>query len=465
MASSVSFSGIASGIDTDALIDASISAKRQQRITPLEDKISEAEDESAAITTLKEKLLSLKDKLAKYNTLSGGTVQKESFSTDELVASAVVSNNANLGSYDIKVNQLAKRGIFTLGEQYPSQNSKIITSGSGQITINVGTGDNEKTLNIQVTNSMTLSELVDTINSSNVGCEAVCVNVGTTQNPSYTVMITSSNEGTSKGTLSVTTNGANATLVGLINNGSLSQAQDAKFSIAGLASDIQRDSNTINDTIPGVTFSLKSLGSATVDITNDTYTTESNIKEIVDSLNDIFKFVADNNTVERQEDGDSVSNIFAALAKTSVDNNVVTSIKNVMMETKNANGAYVRIFADFGITTDSQKGTLNFDTEKFEESFAKESKSINYIFTKFADTMSSTGGTIDQYTRYNGLLDIVINNNTNQISDYNDRISRYESMLAKEEDSMRSMYAKFESLMSEMQNSANSLTSLLGSMK
>ena len=55
----------------------------------------------------------------------------------------------------------------------------------------------------------------------------------------------------------------------------------------------------------------------------------------------------------------------------------------------------------------------------------------------------------------------VINNNTNQITDYNDRIGRYESMLAKEESQMRAMYARFEKLMSELQNSANSLTSLI----
>ena len=59
----VSFSGMASGIDTDALIEATLDAKRSQRIKPLEDKISEAEDESSAINTLKEKLLSLKSEL------------------------------------------------------------------------------------------------------------------------------------------------------------------------------------------------------------------------------------------------------------------------------------------------------------------------------------------------------------------------------------------------------------------
>ena len=223
----------------------------------------------------------------------------------------------------------------------------------------------------------------------------------------------------------------------------------------------QRESNGVADIVPGVSLNLNAIGTSVVTISNDLDNTESNVKDIIDAINDIFSFVSENNTVERQEDGDDVQNIFAALSKTTVDNNVVQSIKAVITSTKEANGTYVRIFADFGITTNPKLGTLDFDTDKFEEAFSKDPNAINSILTKFSDTLSSTGGTIEQFTRYNGLLDVVINNNTNQITDYNDRIGRYESMLAKEESQMRAMYARFEKLMSELQNSANSLTSLI----
>lgn len=464
MASSVSFSGVASGIDTESLVNSAINAKREQRITPLEDKISETEDESGAITTLKEKFLTLKDKLSKINTLTGGAVKKSASSSDELVVSALASSVANQGSYDITISRLAKRGSFTMGTRFSSQ-SDLVSPGIGSsqtITISVGTGDNKKTSNITISSTTTVADMVDAINSSNIGCEAVCVNVGSTSNPSYTVMISSLNEGLSKGTIEVTTESTNSNIENLINNGTLTQAQNSMFSIAGLASDIERDSNTIADTIPGVTFSLQSVGAATVAVSNDVDSTESGVQEIIDVLNDIFTFVSENNTVERQEDGEEVTNIFAALSKTTVDNNAIQSIKAAIVATKEESGTYVRIFADFGITTNSKDGTLNFDTDKFEEAFAKEANSINSILTQFADTLSSTGGTIDQYTRYNGLFDVIVNNNTNRITDYNERIARYEAMLATEEENLRARYARFESLMSELQNSASSLTSLLG---
>ena len=460
---SVSFSGMASGIDTDALIDATINAKRELRIKPLEDKIAEAEDESSAIQTLKEKLLSLKDKLSKFNTLSGGALVKEATSNDETVVSAIASSVANQGSYDITTSVLAKRGVFTLGGRFESQSSLVASDATtGQlITIKVGTGGNQKSVDVVVGSTTTLVDIVDSINSANVGCEAVCVNIGTSDNPSYTVMITSASEGLSKGSLEVTTDGEYQSVHDLVNNGTLTQAKNAVFSISGLASNIERESNQIADIIPGVTFSLNSVGSCTISINNDLDNTEANIKEIVDALNDVFSFVSENDTVERQEDGDDVKNIFAALAKTTIDNNLVQSLKMTMVSTKAEDGTHVRIFADFGITTNYKGGTLEFDTDKFEEVFAKDPNGINSILTKFADTLSVTGGTIDQYARYNGLLDVVVNNNTDQISDYNDRIGRFESMLAKEEENMRSMYARFEKLMSELQNSANSLTSLI----
>ena len=459
----VSFSGMASGIDTDALIEATLDAKRSQRIKPLEDKISEAEDESSAINTLKDKLLSLKSELSKYNTLAGGAVKKEALSSDESVVSAVASNVANQGSYDITVTSLAKRGIFTVGRTFESASSIVDSSAvSGEtFTIKVGTGVEQKELQVQIGATTTPADIVDYINANNIGCQASCINIGTLAEPAYTIMITSSQEGLSKGSLEVTTESGSENITNLINNGTLTQAKNAVFSIAGLASNIQRESNGVADIIPGVSLNLNAIGTSVVTISNDLDNTESNVKDIIDAINDIFSFVSENNTVERQEDGDDVQNIFAALSKTTVDNNVVQSIKAVITSTKEANGTYVRIFADFGITTNPKLGTLDFDTDKFEEAFSKDPNAINSILTKFSDTLSSTGGMIEQFTRYNGLLDVVINNNTNQITDYNDRIGRYESMLAKEESQMRAMYARFEKLMSELQNSANSLTSLI----
>ena len=146
--SGVSFSGIASGIDTESLISATISAKRATRITPLENKISEAEDETSAMEKLKEKFLDLKELLSKYTTLQGGAIKKQASSTDETVISATATNAANLGKYEITTTSLAQQGVFTFGKTYSSTSDKINAdlTTTETITTTVGTGASAKTL-------------------------------------------------------------------------------------------------------------------------------------------------------------------------------------------------------------------------------------------------------------------------------------------------------------------------------
>lgn len=460
--SGVSFSGIASGIDTESLISATISAKRQTRITPLENKISEAEDETSAMEKLKDKFLDLKELLGKYTTLQGGAVKKQAASSDETVISATATNAANLGKYEITTTSLAQQGVFTFGKTYSATSDKINASltTTETITLTVGTGASAKTLDINIDNTTSLSDIYSQINDANIGCEAVYVNIGTSTNPQYTIMISSLSTGTTKGSLNVTTSSSDATISEIVNNGQKKEAADAVFSVAGLASNISRETNAISDLIPGVTFNLVSVGTTTISVENDMETTEANVQEIFDAINDIISFTTENDKIERKEDGEDVENVFAALSKTRVDNMAVQSIKDAISACQVPTGTYVRIFADMGITTNAKEGTFDIDIDKFEEVFAKEPNSVNELITEFADNLSLTGGTIDQYTRYNGMFDMVINSNNNQITDWNDRISRYEAMLDAEEQALRSRYANFETLMSKLQTNENALAAL-----
>ena len=51
--SSVTFSGLASGIDSSALIESLIAQQRKARVTPLENKISKYQDTKDSLTELK----------------------------------------------------------------------------------------------------------------------------------------------------------------------------------------------------------------------------------------------------------------------------------------------------------------------------------------------------------------------------------------------------------------------------
>ena len=95
----INFAGLASGIDSEALIEAITDATRQTRVEPNETKIGELEDENDAIEELKTMLTELKDITEGFTSLSGGVVAKQASSSDETVLTASASNTALDGTY------------------------------------------------------------------------------------------------------------------------------------------------------------------------------------------------------------------------------------------------------------------------------------------------------------------------------------------------------------------------------
>jgi flagellar hook-associated protein 2 len=120
----------------------------------------------------------------------------------------------------------------------------------------------------------------------------------------------------------------------------------------------------------------------------------------------------------------------------------------------------VRIFSDLGITTE-RDGTLKFDTTRLQTAVATEPSSVSSVLQTFADTVAATGGTIDIYTRFNGLFDISTNSNKTLITNLNQQISEAEKQIARKEEELRARFARLESQMSRLQQQQSSLTSAL----
>jgi flagellar hook-associated protein 2 len=124
-------------------------------------------------------------------------------------------------------------------------------------------------------------------------------------------------------------------------------------------------------------------------------------------------------------------------------------------------GSLIRVFSDLGITTE-RDGTIKFDTTKLQQALSSEPGSVNSIIQTFADSVALTGGTVDRYTRYSGLLDISINNNKSLITDLNRRISDAEKQIQRMADGLKERYARLEGLMSRLQQQQSSLSGALG---
>lgn len=464
----INFAGLASGIDTNALIDATSEATRATRVKPSQDKVEELTSTNDAFTTLTEKLDTLRSNLQEFSSLSGGGVSKAATSSRESVASATASNAASNGSYALTVTTLATNHTlsFTNGTGYSTTTAPVQSSLTGAepaadrtATFTIGTGAEQETVDVVVSGpSFSAADFVTQFNANSTKAEASLVNVGTSGSPSYYIVISSSYEGIERGQIG-DSYGAALTNLSNVANQNESAATNASISIAGIGT-ITRGSNTITDVIPGVNLSLVSAGTATIKVAEDAATTQAKIQEFVDTWNDIVQYIAENNTITREESGEEISNTFAALASTRTDDNALSALRTALSQSRSDNGSAVRIFADLGIQT-QRDGTLKFDTSKFQTSVAAEPGSVSEVLQDFADTTALTGGTIDVFTRFNGIIDITVNGNKTLITNLNTRISEAEKQITRAEDAMRQRFARLEAVMGQLQQQQSSLTAAL----
>jgi len=452
----ISFSGIASGIDTESLISATSEATRATRVTPKEEKITELQSESSSLEDLKTMLNELKTIVDKFSTLNGGAIAKAATSSDETVVAASASQVAEKGSYNLKVTQLATNASYTFvsATKYNSNTAAIGKSG----TVKINLGSESKTFNISA--STTLAEMASNINNDfGDKVSASVINKGTVADPDYVVMVTSKESGSSAGISSVELTGD---VKDHWESSSIHvEGKDATLELNGV--EITRSANTIADLIPNVTLSLSNLGSAIVNIDTDKDQSETNLKEFVDCYNEIMDYIKENDEVSQDDSDDDGGMIYGSLSKTSTDESLISSLRSNISSAKNTTtGATIRILAEIGIKT-TQEGKLELDTDTLSEALTKDATACNIITMSLGDTMGTTSGTIYQYVKYGGLIDIDIDGNDSQISDLNDRINRAESVIAQTEANMRARFARLESTMSELQSAQTSLSSLLGS--
>lgn len=460
----MSFSGLASGIDSAALIEAASEASRTTRVKPNEKRVTELQETNAATEELSNKLDLLRATLKGFTTLSGGGVSKTGVSSKESVVTAEASNAAINGGYSVTVNSLAKNHTFSFNATFATLSGAVQNTLSGAepaadrtISFTVGLGAEQESIGIEITDAAySASDFVAAFNNASSKAQASLVNIGTTISPAYKIVLTSVYEGTEKGTVTQTAIGA--ALTNLVAH-SEDAADDAEIVITGIGT-ITRTTNSITDVIPGVTLNISSLGSAIVRIAEDVDTTVSRVQDFIDSYNEVVQFVNENNQVTRDETKKEVINIFAPLASTRNDDNALSALRSALSSATASGGSVARIFADLGITTD-RNGTLKFDSTKLKTAIASEPTSVSDILSSFADITATTTGTIDIYTRFNGLLELSVNNNKETISDLITRIQESEKQIERQADSMRARYARLEGLMSRLQQQQSSLTSVL----
>lgn len=457
--SSISFAGLASGIDSKSLIDAlvkakeSVNAKRQAEIDHLT-------GENSALEDLNSKLLGLDDLISPLRTANSGGISKKGTSSDPTVANAVVGANANNASYTLTVTSTANSATGSFNQTYSDTSSYVSTSGSGNATITVGTGADQVVVTVGVTaNSTTVQDFVNAINdSANASgrVAASAVNVGTSASPSYQVVLTTLNQGTAKGTLAVSADVA----ITELQTSTIDQATNAIFSISGITGTITRSTNSINDVISGITFNLLKSGTSIISVSNDADTTADKIGAIINAYNDIVKYVNNNNTVEQDSTSNDKSFVFGSLAKTRIDDDFLTVFRDKLAAATSTSGTTATKMSELGIST-NRDGTLTFDSDVFKTAVSNDPVGAGEVLNSFADSLSGVEGSIYSFTQLEGLIDISVSANDDTISNLEDAIAQLLRSSAKYKERLTEQFTRLEKITGQLQTQQQALSGIL----
>jgi flagellar hook-associated protein 2 len=436
----IQFGGLASGINTNALIDGLLQVERRS-IKLLEQQKIRFQAQQGVLATLSSKLASLKSS-AQALSLSADFHKRVASSSDTTILTAVADSTASVGTYTIAVDELAKaRSVQSAPFASPTA---TVTTGTLTITL----GSTSTHITIDTTNN-TLEGLKDAINNSGAAVTASIVQVSTSD---YRLVIQSKNTGIANAfTLSGSLTEPGGSLDGTTE---VQAARDAVFFVNSLQ--ITRSSNVVSDVIPGVTLTLlkgsnspngtldTSDPSSTVTVSSDTAAIKSSIQKFVDAYNEVAKLVNDqlklNPTTQKQ----------GALAGDPVLRGVLSRLRTVISNP----GGHETTFAylsDIGIRFEKD-GTLTIDDGKLTSALTNNPTEVSSLFLSSKNGLGKrVPDLVDDFiSTVDGALTFRQNGIDTSITAIDKKIAREEERIAALEKRLIDQFTTLERLISQL---------------
>jgi flagellar hook-associated protein 2 len=448
--SGISFGGLASGLDTKAII-AALVAVEQRPITAMQQKKSALEKQKSLFGDLSGLLDKLKT-AAKALSRTTDFLTMKSVASDATILDATAGNSAQVGSHDVVVHSLASSQVSRSGG-FADKTTPVIAA-AGTIFLN-GT-----TMPVNIAAGSSLQDVADAINNAGHAVKASIVDTGAAGANRYTLVLRSSTLGSAGSFTLVNSTGPAAAdidrLVSDINANQVTAGTDASLTVDGIA--VTRSSNSVADAIAGVTLELKAADvnkHVTVTVSTDSEATAKKASDFVDAYNAVVDFVTKQNALGA--DGKAQNPLFGDSALRSIR----SGLRTIVGSTFATGSSAISMLAQVGITSD-RDGKLTLDKTKFAAALASDETAVRTLFTDATSGIATRlQSQIDNYTNVqDGLIksrrdgyDATIKNTQSRIEQATARLDRYQQQL-------QDRYARLETLLGKLQSQGNSLSSI-----
>ena len=438
----ITFSGLATGINTSALIDQLVQVEGRP-ITLLQNKQTTLQKNVTLLQSLSGKLSTLKSAATKLSLAASFFVKKAASSNDAVIG-VTAGSNANVGSHAITVNNLARASTLA-SASFNDIDTTTVGTGTLHLTVGVTTTD----ITVDSSNN-TLQGLRDAINNSGTGVTASTIveNAGAT--PTYRLVVSGKNTGTVNAVTIDTsglTVGSGDVALGITTT---QAAQDASLTVDGIA--ISRSTNTISDVITGVTLDVRDTSASPIQVTvsNDNEAIKTQLSAFVSAYNDVMSFIA------TQTKYDSGTKTTGPLIGDSALRSLQRSLQSVISTPVTGTPS---ILAEIGVAT-QRDGTVTVDDAKLSAAIQTNLNGVSNLFLAATNGVAkATISFVDSATRVgDGTLSGHISSIQDTITKLSDQIDRKTAALDTFRDNLTRRFTSLETLVSQLQSQGQVLT-------
>lgn len=357
MSGSIRAGGLASGLDTDSIIN-SVVTLQSASIDKLNSKVTAVKVKISSLGTVASKLQALRESA---NELSRNGVRGMSITSKPTTFSAKVQTGAVAGRFDVQIQTLAT-AARARSTGFDSETAAV-AGGNLHLDVN-GTG-----FDVAVSDGMSLQDLAKSINDSDAPVSAAVLFDGEKAYLSVTRSSTGHTVGqpaSSALALTMTTTGSTGQALDI---SVVDEAKNTVATVDGLR--FERQSTSIAGAIPGVTIEATAEGAKeTVVVADDTAKTQARLQGFVDAYNGVQSLLQSELDIKADTDR----------SKTLGGDSSLRFLQQRLHATlvAEAGGNNVRTLADLGLKT-ARDGSLSIDSTALAAAIARGGDDVDRV--------------------------------------------------------------------------------------
>ncbi|MGI2171648.1 flagellar filament capping protein FliD [Shewanella sp. MF05960] len=442
--------GIGSGLDISNIVSVLVDAEKTPKETLFTKTETKIDAKVSAMGTLKSSLSTFQDAVKKLQ--SGEFLNIRTVSTgDSDFFTAKADQYSQPGSYEIKVEQLAQ------SQKLAGANVTDPTLGVGEGSLDFSVNGESFSIAIEFTDS--LSSIASKINSSSVNSGVTATVIKS--DAGSRLIFTSKDTGTDNQMTVLATDSSGTGLSNMFNGASLETLQEAKNSIISIdGQTLTSQSNTIDDAISGVTFSLTKaeVGSiSTLTIAQDTESVKKNIETFVSAYNSLLT------SMDSLSSFDVDEGTASALQGDSIIRSLESQLRKMVSERVSVDGVESALY-ELGISTD-RDGKLSIDDDKLTDAVTNNMSLIEGVFsTSDTGVAYKFDELVKTYTKSGGVIDSRNNTYTSEKSRISDQREAFTLKMEQLEARLLKQFNAMDLIVSQLNSQSSSLTNSLASL-